>query len=227
MRGRGLLPSLIALVAACACGCDATGGEQGGQAFAPDPCDATKGGHTWTDLYTCYFGPTGKANCSAQSACHVNANSLAAGISGFVCGNSKDDCWFGMTHPFYVLQQGGQALSPLEPCDAGASALDGSCPMPPADAGPDAAPYCTCFPSPSNPYVAIVPTGGTADVATTDLLIGLHGPSTTCPMDRVLCDNMPCGNLGQNCPKGTSAYTFTSDDLTRISAWIKEGAQDN
>jgi hypothetical protein len=224
---RGLLTALLVLVATCICGCDATGGEQGGQALAPDPCDATNGGHTWTDLYTCYFGPTGKANCSAQASCHVTTNSTAAGISGFVCGLNKDDCWFGMTHPFYVLEQGGQALIPLEPCDAGASALDGSCPIPPADAGPDAAAICTCYPSPQNPYVAIVPTGGTANVTATDLLIGLHGPSTTCPSDRSLCDNMPCGNLGQNCPKGSAAYTFTSDDLARISAWIKEGAQDN
>jgi hypothetical protein len=228
MRGRGLLPALLALVAACAFGCDATGGEQGGQALAPDPCDAANkdgGGHTWTDLYTCYFGPTGKANCSAQAGCHVTPNTVAASIGGFVCGATKDDCWFGMTHPIYVVEQGGQALTPLELCDAGASAIDGSCPLPPADAGPDAAPICTCYPSPANVYLPIVPTGGTGDPTATYLWSALHVPTSTCT--KGLCNNMPCGNLGQACPKGTGAYTFTPDDLARISAWIKEGAQDN
>jgi len=229
MRGRDLLPSLLALVAAgaCAYGCDATGGEQGGQALAPDPCDATKGGHTWTDLYTCYFGPAGKANCSAQAGCHVTANGVAATISGFVCGASKQDCWFGMTHPIYVVEQGGQFLTPIQMCDAGAAADDASCPLPPADAGADAAPICTCYPSPSNVYLPIVPNGGTQDPTTTYLWEALHAATPMCASTRPLCDNMPCGNLGQSCPKGTAAYTFTSDDLARISAWIKEGAQDN
>ena len=219
---RGPLSVLLALVATCACGCNATGAEQGGQALAPDPCDATKGGHTWTDLYTCYFGPQGKANCSAQAGCHVSPNTYAATISGFVCGATKEDCWFGMTHPIYVLQ----GVEPPTPCDAGASALDGSCPMPPADAGSDAGPpLCTCYPGPSNPYLPIVPTGGTQDVTTTYLWPALHVASSACTS--ALCNNMPCGNLGQNCPKGTAAYLFTSDDLARISAWIKEGAQDN
>jgi hypothetical protein len=223
---RGSLSALLALVAACACGCDATGGEQGGQALAPDPCDATKGGHTWSDLYTCYFGPTGKANCSAQAGCHVNANSSAASLSAFVCGATKEDCWYGMTHPIYILQ-GPTVSGPPIPCDAGSAGVDGSCPMPPADAGPDAAPICSCFPSAASPDPPIVPTGGTADPTTTYLLEGLHGPSPMCPESRVFCDNMPCGNLGQNCPKHSGAYTFSADDLARISAWIKEGAQDN
>jgi hypothetical protein len=224
---RGLLPALLALVAGCVCtgGCDATGGEQGGKALAPDPCDATKGGHTWTDLYTCYFGPTGKANCSSQAGCHVTLNTSAAVISGFVCGATKEDCWFGMTHPIYVLQQGGQDLTPYEICDAGAAALDGSCPMSPADAGPDAAAICSCFPSPQNVYPPIVPTGGTADPTATYLWPALHTAGANC--SRGLCDNMPCASLGQNCPKGMAAYMFTSEDLARISAWIKEGAQDN
>jgi hypothetical protein len=228
MRGRGLLSALLALVAACACGCNATGGEQGGQALAPDPCDAANkdgGGHTWTDLYTCYFGPTGKANCSAQAGCHVSMNSVAATLSGFVCGATKEDCWFGMTHPIYVLQQGGQDLQPYVTCDAGAAAVDGGCPMSPADAGPDAAAICSCYPSPANVFLPIVPTGGTPDPTPTYLWSAMHGTGSKCSTN--FCDNMPCGNLGQACPKGTAAYTFTSDDLARISAWIKEGAQDN
>ncbi|HEX8790427.1 MAG TPA: hypothetical protein VF765_05705 [Polyangiaceae bacterium] len=218
---RGLVSVLLALVAAFACGCNATGAEQGGQALAPDPCDATKGGHTWTDLYTCYFGPQGRANCSAQAGCHVTPNSYAASISGFVCGATKEDCWFGMTHPIYVLQ----GVEPPTACDAGPAALDGGCPMPPADAGADAAPICSCYPSAANPYPPIVPTGGTSDYTAAYIWDALHVSSGTCT--KLLCDNMPCGNLGQNCPKGTGAYVFTSDDMARIEAWIKEGAQDN
>ena len=215
---RGPLPALLALVVACACGCDATGGEQGGQPLAPDPCSSPELGHTWTDLYTCYFGPTGKANCSAQSACHAALNGMGAGISAFVCGADKHACWFSMTHPLYVLQ----GVLPLTACDAGAAEADGSCPMPPADAGADAAPICTCY---SVPYSPLVPPGGTANPAGTMLWSTLYGASGTC--SGPFCNNMPCGNLGQNCPKGQGAYTFTSDDLARISAWIKEGAQDN
>jgi hypothetical protein len=223
---RGCVTRIVAvlsvLAATLVCGCDATGGEQGGQALAPDPCDATNGGHTWTDLYTCYFGPTGKANCSAQGGCHTSLNTSAAVIAGFVCGATKEDCWWGMTHPTYVLQN----VSPLVVCDAGAAELDGSCPMPPADAAADAAPFCSCWPSAAGPNLPIVPTGGTTDFTNTYIWPALHSTTpSTC--SRVTCDNMPCGNLGQNCPKGTSAYTFTSDDLARIEAWIKEGAQYN
>ena len=212
------LPALLALVAACACGCY----ETGGPTLAPDPCDATKGGHTWTDLYTCYFGPSGKANCSAQTGCHVTAISYGASVSAFVCGSTKEDCWYGMTHPIYILQGPG-VYGPI-PCDAGAAAVDGSCPMAPADAGPDAAPICSCYPQASNPFPPIVPIGGTADLTTTYLWPALHVSSSTCSAQ--YCDNMPCGN-GTNCPKGTGAYTFNADDLARISAWLKEGAQDN
>jgi hypothetical protein len=218
---RGLLPALLALAAACTSGCDATGGEQGGQALAPDPCDATDGGHTWTDLYTCYFGPVGKANCSAQAGCHVSPTSPATAYSGFVCGATKEDCWFGMTHPIYVLQ----GVEPPTACDAGAAAVDGSCPMPPADAAADAAPICSCYPAASNPDSPIASTRGTGDPTMTYLWPALHVASSTC--SNVLCNNMPCGNLGQNCPEGTGAYTFTSDDMARILAWLQEGAPYN
>jgi hypothetical protein len=219
MRGRGLLPALLALVAACACGCDATGGEQGGQTLAPDPCASPQLGHAWTDLYTCYFGPTGKASCSAQSACHATQNGTGAISSAFVCGADKHACWFNMTHKLYALQ----GVTPVTVCDAGAAEADASCPTPPADAGADAAPFCTCYPS---PYLPLVPPGGTADPPGTSLWSALYGAASSA-CTGPFCDNMPCGNLGQNCPKGTAAYAFTADDLARISAWIKEGAQDN
>src|SRR5580700_6747273 len=112
---RAPLAAVLILASTSSSGCDATGSAQGGEALIPDPCAATHGGHTWTDLYTCYFGPTGKASCSAKAGCHVIANSTPASISAFICGASKEDCWFGMTHPIYVLQ----GVEPLIVCDAG------------------------------------------------------------------------------------------------------------
>jgi hypothetical protein len=197
---------------------DATGAVRGGQPLHVDPCDATDGGHTFTDLYTCYFGPTGKANCTAQAGCHVSLASAAAPISGFVCGATKDECWFGMTHPIYVLQ----GVDPPTLCDAGAAEADGSCPAPPADAGADAAPVCSCYPSASNPFLPIVPTGGAADPTTAYIWPALRAASNTCT--KALCNNMPCGDLAQGCPNGTASYNFTADDLARIAAWIQEGA---
>jgi hypothetical protein len=208
----------VALASLCSSACDATGVVQGGQQLHLDPCAAADGGHTWTYLYTCYFGPTGKANCSAQAGCHVSVASPAIPISAFVCGATKDECWFGMTHPIYVLQ----GVDPPTVCDAGAAMADGSCPMPPADAGADAAPVCSCYPSASNPYLPIVPTGGAADPTTAYIWPAMHVASSTCT--HALCDNMPCLDLGQACANGTGAYRFTSDDLARIAAWIQEGA---
>jgi len=40
-------------------------------------------------------------------------------------------------------------------------------------------------------------------------------------------NNMPCGGNLVECPASGSTYTFTSDDLARISTWIQQGAQDN
>jgi hypothetical protein len=207
-------PALVALLSLA--GCDASGGTQGGQLLSPDPCDLTNGGHTWSDLYTCYFGPTGKANCSAQAQCHASLAGTGAITSGFVCGTTKEGCWFSMTHPEYILE----GVFPLTTCDAGAAEIDGSCPTADLDAGPDAAPLCSCFkPTP------LVPTGGVGDPTTTTLWPALQKAAGGCTSG--LCNNMPCGNLAQNCQPGTAAYTFTSDDLARISAWIREGAQDN
>jgi hypothetical protein len=39
-------------------------------------------------------------------------------------------------------------------------------------------------------------------------------------------NNMPCGNP-PDCTAANATYTFTADDITRITAWIKQGAQNN
>jgi hypothetical protein len=40
-------------------------------------------------------------------------------------------------------------------------------------------------------------------------------------------NNMPCGGNLQTCLAASAAYTFTADDLARITTWIQQGAQDN
>jgi hypothetical protein len=74
---------------------NATGGVSGGDPLTLDPCAATGNGHTWSDLYTCYFGPTAQANCSAQSFCHGTPSAQGSTVGLFLCGNSKDECWRG------------------------------------------------------------------------------------------------------------------------------------
>jgi hypothetical protein len=103
MRCLLLAPSTAAAAAALALAActDATGSVQGGEPLAVDPCQVSLqqsgAGHRWQDLYACYFGPTGKASCTAQSVCHGAPDQAGAVFSTFVCGSSSDACWQGMT----------------------------------------------------------------------------------------------------------------------------------
>jgi hypothetical protein len=97
MRSFFLVP--LASLALMACS-DATGGVPGGEPLAVDPCAASLAsgsGHRWQDLYTCYFGPSGKASCASQGVCHGAPDQAGAQLSGFVCGPSRDACWQGIT----------------------------------------------------------------------------------------------------------------------------------
>jgi hypothetical protein len=83
-------------------GSEATGSIHGGQPLMTAAVDCTKTDacSTWSYLYACYFGPTASTHgggCSAQSACHGTSTSTGTTASGFICGNSKDACWQGMT----------------------------------------------------------------------------------------------------------------------------------
>jgi hypothetical protein len=173
--------TLAAFAAVTLLGCsDATGTVHGGDALVVDPCTASLaengGGHRWQDLYTCYFGPTGKASCAAQGICHGSASQLGAQFSTFVCGPSKDACWQGMTAP-------------------------GS----------------------------IVPMGGTMDGTQTILYGSLRKPDNTGLMPCSPVETpLPDGGTNTTCGSAANGnYTFTTDDLARITAWIQEGAQDN
>lgn len=98
MRSLLLLSTATALAVAACTG--ATGGVQGGEPLAVDPCQVSLqqsgAGHRWQDLYACYFGPTGKASCASQGVCHGAPDQAGAAYSSFVCGPSKDACWQGM-----------------------------------------------------------------------------------------------------------------------------------
>jgi len=54
-------------------------------------------GSTWTDLYQCYFGPTGPDSCAGQTgqagSCHGTGG---AESTIWTCGPSADSCYMGM-----------------------------------------------------------------------------------------------------------------------------------
>jgi hypothetical protein len=186
-------PALLLVVAPALSGCDATGSAQGGDPLQASACGADAG-NTWTDLYACYFGPTGKASCSAQGTCHNDCTGTGALTSGFVCGGTKESCYLGITTPNCC----GTNTSP--PSDSGAG--DGA-----ADAGPiEASTACVGF-------SLLVPAGGSSDPAGTTLETALRGAPG------VGLHNMPNPN--------DPTYTFTAEDIARISDWIREGAPQN
>jgi hypothetical protein len=88
------LAATAALLAGCS---DATGELRGGQSLYVDPCPQDAG-HTWTDLYGCYFGPSGKASCSALSECHGSKSNMLGNGGGFiVLGHTKESAYEGFT----------------------------------------------------------------------------------------------------------------------------------
>jgi hypothetical protein len=264
MHRSSLLGALAALLLAGAlagagAGCDASGSVQGGQSLLPDPCAATDGGHTWSDLYICYFGPQGKASCTAQGSCHGNASQTGASTSGFVCGASKEACWRGMTQGIVVC--GGNDGGEDAEGDAGAEGGDAAKDAPadvaldgPRDASTDAR-----ADAPSDATMDGTADGGADGAAEAEAdgateagcpsaldagagcmaaLIPIVPPCTTDPTTTGLWSalskvsgggrgNMPCAQPSQACPPNAPAYTFTAEDLARISAWINEGAQYN
>jgi hypothetical protein len=68
-------------------------------------------------------------------------------------------------------------------------------------------------------FPPIVPATASQDPTQTQLWGALHKQEASG------LNNMPCGD--PVCHPATSTYTFTSDDLARISTWIAQGAQDN
>ena len=77
---------------------------------APDPCaDAGDRGEgaAFPDLYRDFFGPTGRASCSARPICHVPGGT-GAQTSGYVCAPDQNGCWTSMTRS--IVPDGGTAM---------------------------------------------------------------------------------------------------------------------
>jgi hypothetical protein len=74
-----------------------------------DPCldaDDRGDGSTFTDLYTDFFGPTGRASCGASSICHVPGGE-GASVSGYTCSTDQASCWTSMTSS--IVPEGGSS----------------------------------------------------------------------------------------------------------------------
>jgi hypothetical protein len=213
------LASLPVLLLLWALACDqATGTVKGGQALTAQPtgCAANCTDATWTCLYDNCFGPSGLASCStAQGTCHSDASQVGSQISGFVCGATKDSCWQGM-----LVGQPG-SFPPIVPClGAAGDTGDAGDTADAADAASGSGTVNLCGPD-----------AGGLDPTTMQLYTALHQAASS--TDNTLCAgnvtfacNMPCGDP-TSCHTKSATYTFTPDDLARISAWIAQGALDN
>ncbi len=223
--GGSLLAGLSTVTA-----CDATGSTSGGEALLGDPCTSATLGHRWQDLYGCYFGPSGKASCTAQGFCHGASQQTGALSSGFVCGATRESCWQGITQGLpacdagasasgdggFASEGGGTDAAPTESgagtnADAGALVDAGGAADSGTGAEADAAsPAPACIPPPA----PLVQSGSASDPTSTMLWHSLRGAPG------VGLHNMPYS-------ASAGGVTFTQADLDRISAWIREGAQDN
>jgi hypothetical protein len=203
-------------------GCDASGSVSGGELLIVDPCSSPSLGHTWTDLYTCYFGPSGKASCTAQGICHGAAGQTGALTSGYICGTTKDSCWSGMTQGLPGCDAGTAAdAAPDAPAADTGSAESGASDGGSAGSGAsDGGSAESAAPSMCvQPPIALVPAGSAANPSGTGLWGALRG--ATGGAGGVGLHNMPYSATA------TGGVTFTQADLDRIAAWISEGAQDN
>jgi hypothetical protein len=113
--------------------CDsATGSVEGGQPLeeAGSGCAASCTTATWTCLYANCFGPAGQASCStAQGVCHNSPSQTGAQISGFVCGETQQSCWEGITKGIAV--DAGGFFCPIV-CDGTCPQTGSACPTEPS-----------------------------------------------------------------------------------------------
>ena len=96
--------SFASLAACSSAGGTARGGEDTFDASpapipdagTPPATDDAGSGITWTDLYRDFFGkPAPGPGCSGSIGCHGVAGSGGGGV--WVCGDTKDTCWAGLT----------------------------------------------------------------------------------------------------------------------------------
>jgi len=92
-------PPLFAALLACNAKLDDTAIQGGERRFTPTvPTapeeDAGEEGTSalFSDLFRDYFGPTGRASCAGNGACHGTAAEAGSASSGFVCGSNASEC---------------------------------------------------------------------------------------------------------------------------------------
>ncbi len=76
------------------------GGPTDGACNAPDAA-------TWTQLYTDYFGPTGKGQCGKASGCHLDST---GGGQIWICGSTKESCYQGMKNNVIPCNAAGSRM---------------------------------------------------------------------------------------------------------------------
>ena len=121
-------------VAIHATACDAPQTVQGGTLLfdaAPEPapgCDSgcipqAPANATWTALYKDLFGPAGIGQCgdatrtgqNGTTSCHHDASGNGAQASGFICGDTQQSCYDGITSP-QANFIGTQVVVACSPC---------------------------------------------------------------------------------------------------------------
>lgn len=94
-------------------------------AGAEATCEPTDAGDaTWTSLYADLFGPASIGQCGAasrtstngtsQTSCHHDSTGSGAVSSGFICGDTQESCYQGITSPNAKFV-GQQVVVPCSP----------------------------------------------------------------------------------------------------------------
>jgi hypothetical protein len=207
---RWLLVATLVALAGLVPACDASGSTQGGAPLQADPCSAGSLSPTWTNIYNCYFGPTGKAGCSGKTSCHgppppcnPQATDCLSGTIIWACGPSRESCREGLMSAVPGLLCPGEQVVPDAGSETDAAAESGAV---------DAASEMTesGAPDAGRGIDASTPVG--CDPTTTLLWHALRGAS---------------GPGQHDMPYTPASVVFTQQELDLISTWIREGAQDN
>jgi hypothetical protein len=111
-RARLLLMASFCTLTACGAGADPSGSpvesevDAGTSDYCADAGDRGDGS-TFSDLYRDFFGPTGRASCSANTICHVPGGTGAQTSGGYMCVPDQASCWSSMTST--IVPDGGSA----------------------------------------------------------------------------------------------------------------------
>ncbi len=135
-RALYVCPVVAALVIACSDAPQApTGGALRFDAHFDTPAEPADGAclegsppnATWTALYADFFGPTGVGACGsasrsngngATSSCHHDSGGSGAVSSGFICGDTQESCYQGITSP-QASFFGQPVVTPCNPNSSG------------------------------------------------------------------------------------------------------------